>query len=176
MLVEDNNKGTWKKRVKMSASSSQSKRARNLFEEGEQEIEESLDSLGKRVCALNSNFQQLAQSNVMTLKLLLSLKEDIAAGNGSLSVGRKTPLDACFSKNKGLLGVTRAHVYTRVIIFEPYPSEVDLCNMFYDMRGTQDKKAVKQWWNDNRKRIMKYDILLFDFFNFNYGIYQGISG
>ena len=156
----------------MSASTSQAKRARSLFED--EEIEESLDSLGKRVCALNSNFQQLAQSNVMTLKLLLSLKEDIAAGNGSLNVGRKTPLDACFSKNKGLLGVTRAHVYTRVIIFEPYPSEVDLCSMFYDMRGTQDKKAVKQWWNDNRKRIMKYDILLF--FNLNYKIDQGISG
>jgi hypothetical protein len=137
----------------MSTSTSQAKRARSLFED--EEIEESLDSLGKRVCALNSNFQQLAQSNLMTLKLLLSLKEDLAAGNGSLSVGRKTPLDACFSKNKGPLGVTRAHVYTRQIIFEPYPSEVDLCNMFYDMRGTQDKRAVKQWWNDNRKRIMK---------------------
>ncbi len=52
--------------------------------------------------------------------------------------------------------IYRANVYVRLLIFEPYATEVEMYDMFVKMRDHLDRLFVKQWWNDNRKRIMKY--------------------
>jgi hypothetical protein len=126
--------------------------------ENDIEEEETIETLGKKIKKISSDFRQLAQSTGFNLQLLLSIKEDVVEQHniGQSVVSKKVPLDACFSKKLGYLHITRAHVYTRVIIFEPYPSETMLYETFFEMRGSQEKEKVKKWWNDNRKQIMKY--------------------
>ncbi len=57
--------------------------------------------------------------------------------------------------------IYRAHVYVRLLIFEPYATEVEMYEMFVKMRDHVDRMLLKQWWNDNRRRIMKFEIILF---------------
>jgi hypothetical protein len=122
-----------------------------------------LKTVVKKLKTCNVQIQQLAHANLMQMNLLLSLKEDMAIlkqAGGHAEQRKKVHLNSLFCKTADANGIIRAHIYTRIFIKEPYPSELEMYSMFRDMRNTYSKKEVKQWWNDNRKRIMK----LFIFF------------
>jgi hypothetical protein len=57
--------------------------------------------------------------------------------------------------------IYRAHVFVRLLIFEPYATEIEMYEMFLAMRDHLDRGLVKQWWNDNRRKIMKSAFFFF---------------
>jgi hypothetical protein len=129
------------------------------------DAEASPQAVLKKVKALSTHIQQLGQSNVMIMKLLVSLTEDVSVLPKSVDKSKiKIPLDACFVKASMPNAILRVHVYTRLFVHEPFPTEIEMYTMFRDMRDEQEKKLVKQWWNHNRKHITKCFLLLTIFY------------
>ncbi len=120
-----------------------------------------LSRVVKKLNLLDSRLNNLALGQIQLFKVCVSLAgkmdEFKRSSNGNTAVdSKKLVLRSLFTKPTHCHQLTRLQINVVMLTNSPFPHDVEFNELFIELRGDHEKKAVMAWWHSNRDRIVKY--------------------